>query len=54
MEPRTINVKVAGNIISELSEKIPTQIVALNELIKNSYDAFATEVKINLDIKKVN
>lgn len=52
MEPRTINVKVAGNIISELSEKIPTQIVALNELIKNSYDAFATEVKINLDIKK--
>lgn len=52
MEAKKINIKVAGNIISELSEKIPTQIVALNELIKNSYDAFATEVKITLDYRK--
>lgn len=50
MEPKIIGVKVAGNIISELSEKIPTQIVALNELIKNAYDAFATEVSIFLDL----
>lgn len=40
---------VSGNIISELSDKIPTHIVALNELIKNAYDAFATEVIITLD-----
>ena len=27
-------IKVSGNIISELSEKIPTNIIALNELMK--------------------
>lgn len=42
-------VKVSGNIISELSDKIPSLIIALNELIKNSYDAFATEVIIEHD-----
>ena len=30
-------VKVDGSIVSELSERIPSNIVALNELIKNSY-----------------
>ena len=46
---KPIGLKVSGNIISELSDKIPTHIVALNELIKNAYDAFATEVIITLD-----
>lgn len=43
------NIKVSGNIISELSEKIPTNIIALNELMKNSYDAGAKHVNIILD-----
>ncbi|MFQ1054586.1 ATP-binding protein [Gilliamella apicola] len=42
--------KVSGNIISELSDKIHSYIIALNELTKNSYDAFANEVNIDLDI----
>lgn len=41
MENESINVKVSGNIIKELSEKIPSNNVALNELIKNAYDADA-------------
>jgi len=40
---------VSGNIISELSDKLPNNIIALNELIKNSYDAGATKVDIHLD-----
>lgn len=42
-------VKVSGNIISELSEKIPSNIIALNELIKNAYDAGSSEVSITLN-----
>lgn len=42
-------VRVSGNIISELSDKIPSNIIALNELIKNSYDAGANEVNICID-----
>ena len=45
----SIGVRVSGNVISELSDKIPSHIVALNELTKNAYDAFATEVIIKLD-----
>ena len=45
-------ITVSGNIISELSEKIPTNIIALNELIKNSYDAGATTVTIELNTRK--
>lgn len=41
--------KVSGQIINELSEKIPTNIVALNELIKNSFDANANNVTIKFD-----
>lgn len=41
--------RVSGEIINELSEKIPTYIVALNELIKNSFDANANNVIINFD-----
>ncbi|MBU8608380.1 ATP-binding protein [Bacillus pumilus] len=42
-------IKVSGNIISELSEKIPTNIIALNELIKNAYDAGSPMVEIYLN-----
>ncbi|MCL2704701.1 MAG: ATP-binding protein [Spirochaetaceae bacterium] len=42
-------IRVGGNIISELSEKIPTNIIALNELIKNSYDAEASFVTIEIN-----
>lgn len=42
------NIRVSGNILSELSEKIPTIIIALNELMKNSYDAGASYVCINI------
>lgn len=43
------NITVSGKIISELSEKIPSNIIALNELIKNSYDAGANKVLIILN-----
>ena len=42
-------IKVSGNIIGELSEKIPSNIIALNELIKNSYDAGGKNVSIVLN-----
>ncbi|HOA81241.1 MAG TPA: ATP-binding protein [Defluviitaleaceae bacterium] len=42
-------VTISGGIIGELSEKIPSNIIALNELIKNSYDAGASKVIITLD-----
>lgn len=49
MENESINVKVSGNIIKELSEKIPSNNVALNELIKNAYDADAKNIEITID-----
>jgi len=45
--------RVAGNVINELSEKIPSNVIALNELIKNSYDASAKEVTVTLDTQKM-
>lgn len=46
--------KVSGNIVEELSEKIPTYLVAINELIKNSFDAFSNNVKIKFNsIEKI-
>lgn len=44
-------ITVSGNIISELSEKIPSNIIALHELIKNSYDAGAKTVFVTFDSK---
>ncbi len=41
--------KVAGKVIEELSEKIPSPIIAFNELIKNSYDAGAPMVSVELN-----
>ncbi len=39
-----LGIKVGGNIVSELSDRIPNNFMALNELIKNAYDADATSV----------
>ena len=41
--------RIAGNVIAELSDKIPSNVIALNELIKNSYDAGAHNVSIIID-----
>lgn len=48
-------IKVSGNIISELSEKIPSITIALNELIKNSYDAGACKavVTVNSNMRRL-
>ena len=40
------NIDVSGNILKEVSEKLPNMFVALNELVKNSYDACASTVEI--------
>lgn len=44
-----VNLRVSGKTIKELSEKIPSNIFALIELIKNSYDAFSSKVDIKID-----
>ena len=46
--------KFSGSILKELSEKIPSVVIALNELIKNSYDAGANFVEIVIDSKLSN
>lgn len=51
-KPEGIPVKVSGQIINELSSKIPSNIFALNELIKNAYDAFSEKVILNIDSNK--
>lgn len=43
------NITISGNIVEELSVKIPSNIIALNELIKNSYDAGAKNIIIKFD-----
>ncbi|XXF07213.1 ATP-binding protein [Pseudomonas sp. D2-3] len=43
------SLKFDGKLIGELSQKIPSSLFALNELIKNAYDAFSPDVKINID-----
>ena len=42
------SIKFSGNLIEELSQKIPSSLFALNELIKNSYDAFSPDVLIKV------
>jgi DNA mismatch repair ATPase MutL len=39
----------SGGVIRELSEKLPSNIIALNELIKNAYDAKANKVDVILN-----
>ncbi|EGO8197570.1 histidine kinase, partial [Enterococcus faecalis] len=41
-------ITVSGSIVKELSEKIPNNIIALNELVKNAYDAGSKQVDINI------
>ena len=49
---RLLNLSISTRIISQLGEQlISDEIVALMELIKNSYDADATKVTINVDTK---
>ena len=43
------SVTVHGQTLESLSNQLPTDVIALNELIKNAYDADATEVSINYD-----
>lgn len=43
------HLEFAGEIINHLSVTIPSNIFALNELTKNSYDAFATDIQIYID-----
>lgn len=51
MTEQSVSVSVGGSIVNELSDKIPSNLVAINELIKNAYDAFAENVNIDLDMK---
>lgn len=46
------HIKASGNILREFSERIPSYYVALNELIKNAYDAGASKVEITFDSQK--
>lgn len=44
--------KFGGKLIEELSQKIPSTLFALNELIKNAYDAFSPYVSIKVEPSK--
>ncbi|HEB0688879.1 DNA mismatch repair protein [Pseudomonas aeruginosa] len=44
--------KFGGKLIEELSQKIPSTLFALNELIKNAYDAFSPDVTIKVEPSK--
>lgn len=43
-----MRLSVSGKIIKEISEKIPSTTYAIVELIKNSYEAMASNVEINV------
>ena len=51
VEDQSIKFQVDGKILNELSKQVTSHIFALGELIKNSYDAQATHIKITLDLK---
>lgn len=46
------SLKFSGSLIEELSQKIPSSLFALNELIKNAYDAFSPDVVIKISPSK--
>ncbi|MBY8059286.1 ATP-binding protein [Vibrio fluvialis] len=48
----SVSIKFGGKLIEELSQKIPSSLFALNELIKNSYDAFSPDVAIKISPSK--
>jgi hypothetical protein len=43
-----VSLRFDGKIIEELSQKIPSTLFALNELIKNAYDAFSPDVTVKI------
>jgi hypothetical protein len=47
-----VSLKFGGKLIEELSQKIPSTLFALNELIKNAYDAFSPDVTIKVEASK--
>ncbi|MQT61174.1 hypothetical protein GHO41_27970 [Pseudomonas sp. FSL R10-0399] len=47
-----VSLKFGGKIIEELSQKIPSTLFALNELIKNAYDAFSPDITIKVEASK--
>ncbi|MCS3417650.1 hypothetical protein M2399_002308 [Pseudomonas sp. BIGb0450] len=46
------SLKFGGKLIEELSQKIPSTLFALNELIKNAYDAFSPDIIIKVETSK--
>lgn len=49
---QTVSLKFGGKLIEELSQKIPSSLFALNELIKNAYDAFSPDINITISPSK--
>lgn len=49
VNPEKVAVEMTGGIITTLTTELPTFAAAIRELIKNSYDASAQNVDINLD-----
>lgn len=47
-----VNFTVDGKILNELSKQVSSHLFALGELLKNSYDAQATEVKVMIDLEQ--
>ncbi|MCV4269889.1 ATP-binding protein [Pseudomonas capsici] len=47
-----VSLKFGGKLIEELSQKIPSTLFALNELIKNAYDAFSPDITIKVDTSR--
>jgi regulator of replication initiation timing len=48
----SVTLKFGGKLIEELSQKIPSSLFALNELIKNAYDAFSPDVTVKIEPSK--
>lgn len=46
----TVSFTFHGQALHELSAQLPNDIIALNELIKNAYDANATEIRIEFNL----
>lgn len=51
-QEKYIGFQVDGKIINELSKQVSSHLFALGELLKNSYDAQATNINITLDMQK--
>lgn len=46
----TVSFSFHGQALHELSAQLPNDVIALNELIKNAYDANATEIRIEFNL----